>query len=212
MEFLTHETLYRSKEIVDKRCRARIGILGLGALGSNLVPLLVRNGFKSILGIDCDRIDRHNPANQFYTLMDVGRKKTAVLKNRIYRELGVDIDVCDREIEHVNAKIFESCDLLVDTFDNWPARTVACAIAHEINKPLVHVGMSISGFSEIKWDEHYKIPEIEEEQEDVCEYPLSCNLVYLTTAMTAEIVCAFVDSNAKNNLSFTINDMHVEII
>lgn len=209
MEFLTHEKLFRTEKIVKNRSVSNILVLGLGALGSNLVPLLVRNGFSKITGLDFDRIDRHNPANQYFTLTDVGRKKTAVLRNKVHRELGSQIIVIDRRVETVNVNIFKSFDLIIDTFDNWEARQYIQSVCREltISDKLLHLGMSDQGYSEIKWDNCYKIPEVEIDQEDICEYPLACNLVYNTVALSAEIICQFIDSGKQNNCTFTINDL-----
>ena len=186
-------------------------VLGLGALGSNLVPLLVRNGFSNITGLDFDRIDRHNPANQYFTLTDVGRKKTAVLRNKVHRELGTQIAIIDRKIETINPNQLRSFDLILDTFDNWEARSWIQNACRElgVSDRLLHLGMSDQGYSEIKWDNYYKIPEIEADQEDICEYPLACNLVYNTVSLSAEIICQYIDNGNQSNCTFTINDLSI---
>lgn len=211
MEFLTHEKLFRTEEIMKLRSETNVLVLGLGALGSNLVPLLVRNGFLKITGLDFDRIDRHNPANQYFTLTDVGRKKTAILKNKIHRELGVQISIIDRKVETVNPSQFRSFDLIIDTFDNWEARSFIQKACRELGiaERLLHMGMSDQGYSEIKWDNYYNIPKVEAEQEDVCEYPLACNLVYNTVSLSAEVICQYIDNGNQNNCTFTINDLSI---
>ena len=196
---------------MELRAKTNVLVLGLGALGSNLVPLLIRNGFIKITGLDFDRIDRHNPANQYFTLTDVGRKKTAILKNKVHRELGVQIAVIDRRVETINHNQFRAFDLIIDTFDNWEARSFVQKVCRELGtaERLLHIGMSDQGYSEIKWDNYYNIPEVETEQEDICEYPLACNLVYNTVSLSAEVICQYIDNRNQINCTFTINDLNI---
>lgn len=211
---LTHESLYRTEEKIEKRQNSKIAILGLGAIGSNLVPLLVKNGFSSIYGIDYDRIDNHNPGNQFYTLLDVGRHKSQILKTRIARELGVRIDVDNLEVEKVPTRRFNNFDLIVDCFDNWDARSYIQNVCRDLNisDKLLHCGLSDQGYSEIRWDSFYRIPELDNDQEDVCEYPMACNLIYVTVSILSEIICNFIDNDEKRNASFTLADMKIDIL
>ena len=211
MDFLGHERLFRTEEIMEERSQTSILVLGIGALGSNLIPLLVRNGFKIITGLDYDRVDRHNPANQYFTLVDVGRKKTAILKNKIRRELGVSITVIDRKVQTISPNQFKYYDLIIDTFDNWEARLYVQNECRKlkVDQNLLHIGMSDQGYSEIKWDDYYKIPEVEAEQEDICEYPLACNLVYNTVSLASEVICQYIDSDIRNNCTFTVNDISI---
>ncbi len=206
MDFLTHEREYRDEQIMAARAKCHICIFGLGALGSNLVPLLIKLGFTNITGLDMDRVDPHNFGNQYYTKLDVGKRKAPILKNRLYRELGANIEIIDQEVQKVNPNKLTNFDLWIDTFDNWEARGYVTKLVASAR--LIHAGMSDQGYSEVKWDEVYKIPKIEAEQEDVCEYPLACNLVYFTVSMLAEVVCHFIDEGVKVSMSFTLNDMN----
>ncbi len=210
-DFLTHEKLFRTEEIMALRSESKVLVLGLGALGSNLVPMLVRNGFTNITGIDNDRVDRHNPANQYYTNLDVGKKKTAILRNKVYRELGIQIEVIDRDVQKISPAFFKNFDLIIDAFDNWDARRCARDVceALEIQDRLVHAGMSDQGYFEVRLDKKYQIPIEEIEQEDICDYPLACNLVYFTVSFLSEIVCKFIDKKERKNVSFTLNDLSI---
>lgn len=210
---LKHEILFRSEDTIANRSKMKVLVLGLGALGSNLIPLLARNGFENITGLDFDRVDSHNPANQFFNNQDVGRKKAAVMRARMQREFGVRIDVVDQRVERVNRNQFRSFDLIIDTFDNWEARGHIKTVCEElgISDHLVHAGMSDQGYFEIRWDYAYHVPKVEVEQEDVCDYPLACNLVYLTVAHLAEVVCRFADERIQDNVAFTLKDLNAQI-
>jgi molybdopterin/thiamine biosynthesis adenylyltransferase len=209
MDFLIHEREFRTAEILENRGKFNILVLGLGALGSNLIPVLIKNGFKNITGLDKDRIEHHNIGNQFYTLLDVGKKKTQVMAMRMHREMGLKIDVIDQDVFNVPRKVFEKFDLIIDSFDNWEARRFVKDICSELglSDKLLHVGLSDSGYSEIKWDNIYRIPEIDDDQEDVCEYPLAYNLVSFTVSAGSEVICKFSDFKILDNISFTLNDL-----
>ncbi len=209
MDSLTHEKLYRTEEIIRQRSESSLLILGIGALGSNLVPLLIKNGFINICVLDNDRVDSHNIGNQFFTKTDVGRKKTQALKSKIHKEFGVLIDTVDQDVEHVSPKSFKKKSLIVDTFDNWKAREISKNISKSTGIELIHSGMSPEGYSEVKWDEGYVIPSEEIEEEDICEYPLACNLVYFTVSLLADKICKFIDTGEKENCSFTLNDLNI---
>ncbi|MFW5793981.1 MAG: ThiF family adenylyltransferase [Bacillota bacterium] len=209
---LNHETLFRSEEIMEKRSNLKVFVLGLGALGSNLIPFLIRNGYKNITGIDFDRIEKHNIGNQFYSQQEVGRKKSQILKNKIYRELGIAIDTIDKKIQEVSSSYLEGYDLFVDTFDNWESRGYFQELWRKFFKDssdLIHSGMSPTGYSQIKWDENYNIPKDYKEELDVCDYALSCNLVYFTVSLLSESINTFCDKNLKTDYSFTLNDLKI---
>jgi hypothetical protein len=69
--------------------------------------------------------------------------------------------------------------------------------------------MSDSGFAEIKWNDFYKIPDIESKQQDICDYPLAANLVHLTVSVLAEVIVQFITEEEKLNREITLKDIGV---
>jgi molybdopterin/thiamine biosynthesis adenylyltransferase len=208
-----HEINYRSKKVFEKMAKTRICVCGAGALGSNLVNNLVRQGFAQIAVVDMDRVEKHNIATQVYSRRDVGQMKANALKANIFQNTGQMLEAVDKELRDNNAKkILKGFDLIVDVFDNWKSRGLVGITATALSIPVVHAGMSDNGFAEIKWNDNYKIPVIEVEQKDICDYPLAANLVQLTSAVLAEAVVQFVSDGETLNREITLKDLRVHIV
>ena len=60
--------------------KARVGIAGLGGLGSNIASALVRNGVGHLVIADFDVVELSNINRQLYTLSHVGMEKAPALK------------------------------------------------------------------------------------------------------------------------------------
>ncbi len=213
---LEHETLFRTEEIMARRAKAHVAVFGLGSLGSNLVCLLAKNGFRTITGFDMDRVDSHNPGNQAFTVQDVGKKKTQALRGKLYRDQGVRVNVIDGDITKMPAVKLTRFDVLVDALDNWEARAyvsqaaLVSSVSPDVQGKLVHVGLSGQGYAEVRWDKTYSVPEKPVEDIDACEYPMACNLVYMAVSVAAEVLCRFVDEGQRRNASITLMDLSVE--
>jgi len=205
-----HEINYRSQKAFDKMKSTKIAVCGVGALGSNLVNNLVRQGFEKITIIDMDRVEQKNIATQVYGMKDVGQMKVNALKGLVYQINKKVLSVFDKELNDSNfKKVLDDHDLIVDVFDNWPSRKLTNQAGFLLRIPVVHAGMSDSGFAEIKWNDHYKIPEIEKEQKDICDYPLAANLVHITASILAEVITQFAIHFEMNNKEITLRDIRV---
>lgn len=208
-----HEINYRSSEDFKKMCAAKICVCGAGALGSNLINNLLRQGVNSITVIDMDRVEAKNVATQAYTLRDVGQKKVGALKSLMHQATRKVITSIDKELKQSNvSKLLKNQDLVIDVFDNWESRKIVKNACAKLKIPCVHAGMSDDGFSEIKWNENYSIPQKEVEQDDICDYPLAANLVHMTVAVLAESVIQFITTGKKLNRDITLKDIGVHKI
>lgn len=208
-----HEINYRSTDAFKKMEKTKICICGAGAIGSNLINNLLRQGISNITAIDMDRVEAKNTATQIYTLRDVGQKKTAALKSLMHQATRKIVDVVDKELRQNNAtKLLKGYDLVIDAFDNWKSRESVQRACTKLKIPCVHAGMSDDGFSEIKWNEVYSIPKIEVEQDDICDYPLAANLVHLTVSVLSEVVIQFITTGNKVNREITLKDISIHTI
>lgn len=210
MSSLEHEINYRSKELFTKMSKAGIFVCGAGALGSNLINNLVRQGIVNISVIDMDRVEEKNIATQTYTIKDIGQMKVAALKAAIYQTTKKSILTIDKELRANNVnKLFKGQELIVDVFDNWESRKIVKHACEAMKLPCVHAGMSDSGFAEIKWNDNYKIPHVETKQNDICDYPLAANLVHLTVSVLAEVIVQFITAGDKISREITLKDIGV---
>ena len=63
-------------------------------------------------------------------------------------------------------------------------------------------------YAEVIWNERYKV-QGEVEGLDVCDYPLSRNLVMFTITILSEVIINFVETGEKKDYIFTLKDMNI---
>ncbi|MDZ4835207.1 MAG: ThiF family adenylyltransferase [Candidatus Melainabacteria bacterium] len=204
---LHHEIIYRGKDDIDKLSKARLIVCGAGALGSNLVAHLARQGFKNMTVIDRDRVEEQNIGTQVYSVDDIGGLKAEILRNLIYREVGEDIEAIPKELTAKNAsKFLNGFDAVIDSFDNSISRRVITEHCKEANIPCLHIGVN-GDYGELRWNEKYIIPS--DAGDDICDYPLARNLIYLVTAVAGELLIRFILDGNKENYSITLGDLRI---
>src|SRR5262245_45263783 len=95
---LYHEHLYRTPDVMQKLRELPVTVCGAGALGSNLVENLARQGFARLRVIDRDRVEERNLSTQPYYRTDVGAFKAKLMANAVYRALGVSVEAKSEEL------------------------------------------------------------------------------------------------------------------
>ena len=116
------------KGIAKKLKKAKVCILGLGGLGSNVAVLLARSGIGYLKLIDFDVVEASNLNRQQYRISHIGIKKTEAIKT-IIKEINpfVEIDTLDIKVDRENIlSIVEDIEIVVEAFD--VAETKAMAI------------------------------------------------------------------------------------
>src|SRR5579871_2044566 len=93
-----HEQLYRGPDLLARLRDIRVTLCGAGALGSHLADNFVRQVFRSLRVIDRDRVEEQNIGTQIYLEADIGAWKVDVLRNRIFRAVGVEIEGVCKEL------------------------------------------------------------------------------------------------------------------
>jgi len=110
----------RDSPAVHSRLRkARVGIAGLGGLGSNLAATLVRAGIGALVLADFDAVDPTNLNRQNYTMNDVGRPKTDATAAHLQDiDPTVQLELHQLRLEASNIPIvFAGCDIVCEAFD-----------------------------------------------------------------------------------------------
>jgi molybdopterin/thiamine biosynthesis adenylyltransferase len=132
-----HEKSYRGVEEVARLADPRVTVCGGGALGSQLADNLARQGFRQLRVIDRDRIEQHNVGTQLYGESDVGAWKVEVLRQRLFRATGVEIDAIRRELDNRSARsLLQDGGLVIDTFDNSASRRLVQEYCRSLQLPL----------------------------------------------------------------------------
>jgi molybdopterin/thiamine biosynthesis adenylyltransferase len=204
---LHHERLYRGAEALAKLAATRVTLCGAGALGSHLADGLARQGFGPLRVIDRDRVEEHNVGGQLYGAADVGAWKVEVLRHRLFRDAGVEIDAVRKELtERTAGALLKGAGLVLEAFDNAASRRLVQQQCRTLAIPCLHVGL-FADYAEVIWDEAYRVPA--DVGGDVCDYPLARNLIVLAVAVASETLVRFVTADERLNWSATLRDFAV---
>jgi molybdopterin/thiamine biosynthesis adenylyltransferase len=137
-----HEAIYRGAGELDRLAKERLTICGAGALGSQLADNLARQGFRQLRVIDRDRVEEHNVSTQLYGESDVGSWKIEVLRQRLFRATGVEIEAIRKELSERSARgLLHDGGLVIDSFDNSASRRLVQEHCRALQLPCLHVGL-----------------------------------------------------------------------
>lgn len=122
---------------------ARVGLVGLGALGSAVAEMTVRAGVGSLVAVDRDVIEESNLHRQgLYTTSDANaRLPKAVAAAARLGEMNPDVDVVTHvaDFDASNAlEFFEDVDVIVDGTDGFEARYLINDVAVKLDRPWVY--------------------------------------------------------------------------
>jgi molybdopterin/thiamine biosynthesis adenylyltransferase len=205
-----HEEIYRGKQLTQKLNFHHLTVCGVGALGSNLVDNLSRQGFPNFKVIDMDRVETHNLNVQIWNEADIGALKVEALKNKIFRNIGAEVEAVNKELTGSNVKqLLKGSTLVVDMFDNNKARQFVQNEVRERKFPCLHVGL-YEDYGEVVWDASYKVPK-DQTEGDVCDYPLARNIAMLAVIVASEEILNFclADKPRKANWTITLKDLAI---
>ncbi len=211
MNLFTHEQEYRTEEVLKLMEVAPIVFAGCGAIGSNLMDNMARQGFKNMLTIDKDRVEDHNKGTQVWDRLDVGGLKTEKMKQRIYNSTGTVINTFPKELTERNIKkvlSFAAFEIVIDSFDESESRGLLYNHCKENNIECLHVGL-FQDYAEVIWNEAYTVPGKPKGALDVCEYPLTRNIILLAVAVASETIIKFLADNVKKNYYITLKDLKI---
>jgi len=97
----------------------KIGIAGIGGIGSNVARHLAQGGIKKITIVDFDCVEASNLNRQFYSYPQIGKKKTDSLEKNL-KGISPEIQIkkIDKKIKPGDLKkIFPWCRIIVEGFD-----------------------------------------------------------------------------------------------
>ena len=144
MDLKEEDLLKRNvKGISEKLKKAKVCILGLGGLGSNVAVLLARSGIGYLKLVDFDIVEASNLNRQQYRISHIGLKKTEAMKT-IIKEINpfVEVETLDIKVDRKNIySIIGDIEIVVEAFDS--AETKAMTIEELlINKNKIVVSAS----------------------------------------------------------------------
>ncbi|WP_050699121.1 sulfur carrier protein ThiS adenylyltransferase ThiF [Anaeromassilibacillus senegalensis] len=127
--------------------QTRVGIAGLGGLGSNAAHFLVRCGFCRLTLADFDYVEPSNLNRQFYFPDQLGKSKVQALRENLLRiNPGLQL-----RCEHVRvnaqnaAQLFAGCDIWIEAFDTPACKAMLVHEANHLHKPII-TASGIAGY------------------------------------------------------------------
>lgn len=126
------------REGQEKLCKAKVFIIGCGALGSMIAMQLAGAGIGLIGLADYDNIDLSNLQRQFFfNNEDIGKSKVEVLARRV-KDLNPTVKVVTYKgiISQVKAEdFFPSYDFIIDATDNPESKRMTGEVSFKMKKP-----------------------------------------------------------------------------
>ena len=118
---------------------AKIGIAGVGGLGSNCAMHLVRAGVRRLVVCDFDTVNASNLNRQFFFQDQLGRKKVDAVEENLRRiEPDLDLDMRDLRLDAENVRsVFADSDIVVEAFDSAEAKVMLLKTLMPTGKRLV---------------------------------------------------------------------------
>jgi hypothetical protein len=226
MTFFLHENLYRDLTPAANRL---ITICGAGALGANLAETLARMGLRRLRAIDRDRVAAHNLSTQPWTQQDVGAAKARVLAAALYRAVGARVEPQQVELTPANAEsLLSGSAVVVDAFDNLPARRAVANAATTLGIPCLHIALAGAGdYGCGLWDDAYGVggggwelgvrgghtnprPQSPSPPE-ASDNPLTRPLALLVAAAAAEVLVDHLLGGGRRGFEVTLRDLRLAL-
>ncbi|MCX7882425.1 MAG: sulfur carrier protein ThiS adenylyltransferase ThiF [Brevinematales bacterium] len=170
----------------------RIGIAGVGGIGSNVAMHLVRAGIKAMKIVDYDRVDTSNLNRQFYFSHQVGKPKVWMLIENL-KAICPEVTIEAREtfIDETNIEgLFSDCDCIVEGFDKAESKALLLRTFWNSGKYIVSAN-GVAG-NRVEGLRIYRpkptIALVGDFVSDVADHPLSSAKVGAIAAMMAAMV------------------------
>ena len=128
----------------------KVGIAGLGGLGSNVAMMLVRTGVKDLVLVDFDVVECSNLNRQIYFQEHIGMKKTDACFD-VLKRIDPEIDPTIHDVllnEDNVSEVFKDCDIICEALDSAEAKAMLVnTVLSEMPGAHVVSGTGISGLS-----------------------------------------------------------------
>lgn len=191
-----------------------ITVCGVGSLGGPLAESLARMGFARLRFLDRDRVEARNLGAQPFGTADVGAPKARVLATALYRAVRAQVEpvVVDLTGENAN-RLLSASALVVDAFDNAPARAAVSSWARETGTPCLHLGFSTDGrYGCGLWEPDYQTPTGAGDagsEEGPCDYPLTRPFAQVLAALACRAICVFLLEGVCEDVELTWDDVAI---
>ena len=147
--FTTGLARYLDEPRLQRIRQTKVGIAGVGGLGSNCAQLLVRSGFMDFVLVDFDHVENSNLNRQFYFEDQIGQAKVQALAQNLRRiNPAVKLRTIQERVAADNVgQLFADCDVVVEAFD-LPASKRMIAETYSRSGKLLVGASGLAGWSD----------------------------------------------------------------
>ncbi|MCP4717826.1 MAG: sulfur carrier protein ThiS adenylyltransferase ThiF [Desulfobacteraceae bacterium] len=173
----------------------KVGIAGIGGIGSNVARHLAQAGLSHLRVVDYDRMEVSNLNRQFYSIDQAGQLKTLSLKQNLLKIFpAMVIEAVDCRMESGDAaKLFFGCDIVVEGFDDKAAKKMLIEELAGAGKQVVAAsgiaGEDMEGVGVKKLGNCHIVGDFVSDMDEVALFPPKIGLV---VALMAGIVLKLV--------------------
>ena len=124
---------------------AKVGIAGLGGLGSSVAIALARVGVSSLKLVDFDTVDPSNLNRQQYFIDDLGKYKTQALADiiaKINPFVSVEIETIKLDENNINL-VFQNYNIVAECFDNPKAKAM---LINNLKNKIIVAASGMAGY------------------------------------------------------------------
>ena len=180
--------------------RLKVGIVGLGSVGSIVAESMARMGVGSVLLIDPDKVEEHNLDRLLHaTTMDIGRHKVELVAEAIKQHATAeDMSIEDLPLSVHSEQAYKKaldCDVLFSCVDRPVARDVLNFIAYAHLIPVIDGGIAVhthkGDFFSAHWRTHIVTP---------YHQCMRCNGQYTTGDVSVELDGSLDNPSYVSNL------------
>lgn len=135
-------------KVHEKIRNGKVGIAGLGGLGSHAALALARMGVGELVLIDFDVVEPSNLNRQAYTLKHMGAYKTEAMKIMI-QDINPYIKVTCHTlfVDAMNVcNLFDGCDVVIEAFDQAFSKQVLVETLLSQTKIPIVAGSGVAGY------------------------------------------------------------------
>lgn len=154
--FKVYEDIFKrikERDDLESLKSKKIGIVGLGALGSTIATELARSGISDFILVDNDKLALENIGRHDLTLKDIDKYKVLAITEKIKdinplaKCFPIPFNVLDDY--SLSLKFLSGCDLVVSTIDDPDAKFALDSVLIPEGKKVVYSGVfynAVSGF------------------------------------------------------------------
>jgi molybdopterin/thiamine biosynthesis adenylyltransferase len=176
----------------------KIIVVGVGALGSHLVPLL-RNMKADVKIVDFDRVEQKNVQSQFHAKGSVGGLKVQSLKSSLLFYFGMKVETIPHKLTSDNDdQLLSGSDLVVDCLDNGVARRLVQGFVRRSRTACLHGALAPDGaFGRVVWDESFVVDDESADVKATCEDGEHLPFISIVSSLMAKSVQDFLKGGKK---------------